>query len=141
MFKLDLIFNIKFFNMKLFFNIKLFFNTTAFFEGFTGLALIAVPKFLVQILFLSNIAALELIVIARIAGAALITIALLCWFAKDSFALLLRLLLFYNMAVAIIAIYSVTYLGLKSFGITAIIGYHMLFAVWGLVLLKKLQIN
>lgn len=119
---------------------KLFFKITAFFEGFTGLALIAVPKFLAQILFLSSIAGSEMIFIARIAGTALITIAFLCWFSKDSFALLMRLLLFYNIAVAIVAIYSVIALGLKSIGISAIICYHVIFAIWGLLLLKKHRI-
>lgn len=120
---------------------NLFLKATAIFEGLTGLSLIIAPNLLLQILFLSTFEESSAIFVARIAGIALFTIALLCWGIKDSVIFVLNLLLFYNIAVLIIAAYSLFYFKLKGMGIEVIISFHILFAAWGILVLKKHRKN
>lgn len=120
---------------------NLFLKVTAVFEGLTGLLLIAAPQVFIQILFLSTIEEASAIFIARIAGSALFTFALLCWYTKDSITLLLKILLFYNVSVVIIAIYSLFNFSLKGIGVGVIICFHLLFALWNMIVLKKHRID
>jgi hypothetical protein len=120
---------------------NLFLKVTAVFEGLTGFFLITAPQFLMQILFLSTVEEGPAIFIARIAGSALFTIALLCWYTKDSIILLLRILLFYNITAAVIAVYYLFHLSFKGIGVEVIISFHLLFAVWNMTVLKKYRID
>lgn len=116
---------------------NLFLKATAVLEGFTGLALIVAPKLIIQLLFLSSMEESGGIFISRVAGVALLTIALLCWLTKETFPLLVKLLLFYNIAVAVMGFYSLSDSGLKGMGVAAIISFHTFFAIWGIAVLKK----
>ncbi|TPG34807.1 hypothetical protein EAH81_22280 [Flavobacterium pectinovorum] len=120
---------------------NLFLKITAIFEGLTGLFLIIAPQIFIQILFLSKVEEASAIFIARIAGSALFSLALLCWYTKDSIRLLLKILLFYNTAAVIIAIYSIFNFSLKGIGVEVIICFHLLFALWNMLVLKKQRIN
>jgi hypothetical protein len=120
---------------------NLFLKVTAIFEGLTGLFLIIAPHIFIQILFLSKLGEASAIFIVRIAGAALFSLALLCWYTKDSITLLLKILLFYNITAVIIAIYSIFNFSLKGIGVEVIICFHLLFALWNMLDLKKQRIN
>ena len=61
---------------------KLLLSITALLEGFTGLALAFVPSLLVYILLGTSLTDPSAILIGRLAGAALITIAIACWLSR-----------------------------------------------------------
>ena len=55
---------------------------TALLEGATGLALVALPSRLVALLLGSSLDAPAAVTVARVAGVALIALALTCWLAR-----------------------------------------------------------
>ena len=56
---------------------------TALIEGVTGLALAIVPSLVVYILLGTSLTDISAILIARLAGAALFTIAIVCWLSRS----------------------------------------------------------
>jgi hypothetical protein len=76
---------------------------TALLEGATGLALLAVPVVPLWLLFAVKSPAPETCIVARIGGAALASIAVVCWLARNNppgQTASLAGLLFYNVAAA-----------------------------------------
>jgi len=61
---------------------KRFLTLTAILEGATGLALIAVPVMVVQLLLGAEISGAS-IPLGRVAGAALLALGIACWLARD----------------------------------------------------------
>jgi hypothetical protein len=75
------------------------------------------------------------LVVARVAGAALFTIGILCWVASnESSGLaargLLRALLFYNVAVLVALAHANLALQLTGIGLWPVVGLHAALAVW-----------
>jgi hypothetical protein len=120
---------------------KLFLKVTAVFEGLTGLALIFAPQLVIQMLFLSSLEETGGIIIARIGGAAILIIALLCWMTKEIFLLLIKLLLIYNIFVILITLYSLWDYGIQRSGLVIILLFHFVFAIWGFIVSRKYQKN
>ena len=75
-------------------------TTISFLEGATGLALMTFPSFVSVILLGSSLTDPKGIVIARVAGAALVSLAVACWFLRnyDRIPGFTYALLFYNLA-------------------------------------------
>ena len=104
---------------------------SAVIEVATGLALLAVPSFVGQLLLgheLSGIA----IPVARVAGIALIALGLACWPGRDegNLSRALRAMLFYNPLVAL----YLAYLGIGGQGTGPLlwpaVGLHTLIAIF-----------
>jgi hypothetical protein len=117
---------------------KNFLKLTFLFEGFIGIALIFVPKLVVSILFETTLEGKGGIMIAMIAGAAIVSIALICWIMKEIPSNeLVKILLFYNVAVVAIVIYGMLHLEIKGLGLWLVVVYHSVFAIWSWTLFKK----
>ena len=71
---------------------------TALIEGVTGLALAIMPSFVVSILLGTLLTDISAILIARLAGVALITIAIACWLSRSNTqsAVIVKAILAYN---------------------------------------------
>lgn len=108
---------------------------TAVLESATGLALLLAPALVASVLFGVGLDAPIALVVARIAGAALLALALACWLSRDdgrsrSAVGLVSALLLYNVAATAVLIHAG--LGLKPSGIALwpAVAAHVALAFW-----------
>ena len=105
---------------------------TSFLEGITGLALMLVPSLIVSILLGMPLNDLHSIIITRVAGAALVSIAIACWFSRKSESLngLIVALLFYNLASAVLLGYAGLHENLNGIALWPAVAAHFVMALW-----------
>ena len=105
---------------------------TSFLEGATGLALLAIPSLIVSILLGSPLTDPLSITITRVAGAALVSLAIVCWFLRRSKAIngLIISILFYNLASVVLLGYAGLYDSLVGVALWPAIAEHILMAGW-----------
>ena len=117
--------------------------TTAIVEAITGLLLMAAPLYVASMLFGEESLGEVALTIARIAGAALISLALACLFSQNSVHAVnvVKAMLFYNIAAAIVLIYSKLGLELKGIGLVPAIVVHLILAVWSIVVIRTSSIK
>jgi hypothetical protein len=91
---------------------------TSFLEFTTGIAMLIAPSQVIKLLLGNGLDSPQLLVLARITGAALISIGVSCWSTKDLDAAaragLIRGLLIYNIAVPVVLIYAAINLGMRG---------------------------
>lgn len=112
---------------------------TSVLEGATGLALITKPSFIVTILLGSPLSDQLSILITRLAGAALVTLAFACWFSrnsKDTIGLIIALF-FYNLASVVLLGYAGLNDGQNGIALWPAIVSHIALAAWCVKLLLK----
>jgi hypothetical protein len=108
---------------------------TAILESGTGLVLIAVPSLLTQILFDVILETPAALAVVRIAGAALVSLGLACWLARNQIqsiaakGLVIAMFL-YNTVIALVLAYSAISLGLSGFGLWPAVLIHLSFGIW-----------
>ena len=82
---------------------------TSVFEITTGLVLIAIPSVTVSLLLGPSLTEPSGMLVARIGGAALITLAIACWLSRNdvqSSMVMIKALVFYNLAAALLLVYA-----------------------------------
>lgn len=114
---------------------KLLLIITAVFEGATGLALLAAPSMAVSTLLGAELDTPAALVVGRIAGAALVALAIACWHARDGerygiAAGVVTCMFVYNLAAALIVTYAGVGLGLRSALMWPVIVTHTVLAAW-----------
>ena len=108
---------------------------TAILESGSGLVLIAVPSLLTQILFDVILETPAALAVVRIAGAALVSLGLACWLARNQIqsiaakGLVIAMFL-YNTVIALVLAYSAISLGLSGFGLWPAVLIHLSFGIW-----------
>ncbi len=108
---------------------------TALLEAATGLALLAMPSALASLLLGATLDTAGAATIARVAGAALLTIAFICWQAREhgqsrpGRAVVVALLI-YNLAVAAVLVHGSLALKLAGIGLWPAVIAHGLLAAW-----------
>lgn len=108
---------------------------TAILESGTGLVLIAVPSLLTQILFDVILETPAALAVVRIAGAALVSLGLACWLARNQIqsiaakGLVIAMFL-YNTVIALVLAYSAISSGLSGFGLWPAVLIHLSFGIW-----------
>jgi len=108
---------------------------TALLEGVTGLALVAVPSRLAALLLGSSLDAPAASTIARVAGVALVTLAVACWLTRhdgQSRAArgLVAALALYHTGVVIVLAYASIGLTLSGSGLWPTVLFHAAMTVW-----------
>lgn len=108
---------------------------TALIEALTGLALLATPSLLVSLLIGAELDSTTGMVLARVAGAALLSIGIVSWLARNdrrspATGGLVRALLLYNVAVAAILVHAHFALGLSGIALWPAVIVHVAMAGW-----------
>jgi len=112
---------------------------TALIEGVTGLALAAMPSFVVSILLGTSLTDISAILIARLAGVALITIAIACWLSRSNTqsAVIVKAMLAYNVFSIVLLVYAVLVEQISGPGLWPAVLLHFGLLVWCLSLLRQ----
>jgi hypothetical protein len=108
---------------------KLLLTTTAVLEAATGLGLLVAPAVLARLLLGTTLDAPAALTVARVAGAALITLGVACWLSRENGRALVVAMLFYNVAATAVLAYAVG-LALSGIGLWPTIGLHAALAIW-----------
>ena len=106
----------------------------AWLEAVTGLVLLIAPSLLVSILLGAPLDTSSGAVLARVAGAALLSLALICWLARNDqqhqAKRLIKALLLYNATVVAVLIHAYAALGLSGIGLWPAVVVHIVLAGW-----------
>ncbi len=114
---------------------------TAVLEAGTGLALVASPALPARLLFGTALDTPTATVIARIAGAALLSLGVACWLARHDVASraatgLTAAMLLYNVAVAALLAHAGSVSGLSGAGLWPGVILHVSLAMWCILCLR-----
>jgi hypothetical protein len=114
---------------------------TAALEVVTGLGLLAAPAEIVSSLLGGEPDTPVNFVVARVAGAALVALALACWGARieprsQAAAGVVTAMLAYNAIVAAVLVYAGTRLELSGPGLWPAVGLHLALAAWCVACLR-----
>jgi len=119
---------------------KILLIVTAVLEAATGLALVLSPSMPASLLLGASLDTPGLVV-ARVAGAALLALATACWLARNdpesrAASGLIAALLLYNVAVVTVLVHAGTGLGLSGIGLWPTVVLHAALAVWCIACLR-----
>jgi len=119
---------------------------TAVAEAATGLALLGSPSLVVSILLGGSLDMPVALVVARVGGAALLSIGVACWLARNdqqstAATGLIAALLLYNTAVVAVLVYAGMGLGFSGIGLWPAVVLHAALAVWCIACLRTRQVN
>lgn len=115
---------------------------TAVLESATGLALLLAPALVASLLFGVSLDAPIGLVVARIAGAALLALGVACWLARDedrssrSASGLIAALLLYNVAATAVLIHAGLGLNLSGIALWPAVVAHVALAFWCMACLR-----
>ena len=120
---------------------KPLFIATAVIEGGAGLGLAIAPALLVSILIGAPLDTTAGLLVARLAGAALLALTAACWLARNdqnrAAGGLILSMLFYNTAAAGLLAYAGIGLRLSGIGLWPAVVIHMAMAIWCLACLIR----
>ena len=120
---------------------KPLFTLTAAIEMLTGIGLVAAPSVLVRLLLGVPLEAPAAHVVAGLAGAALLSIGLACWLARDDGAsragrALLAAITLYNIAAVALLTFAGLGLGLNGLGLWPAVILHGALTLWCVACLR-----
>ena len=108
---------------------------TAVLEAATGLALSLSPALPVSLLLGASLDTPGGLTVARLAGAALLSLGVVCWLARDDRRSctargIVAAMLLYNVAAVAVLAHARLGLGLSGIGLWPVIGLHTALGVW-----------
>ena len=115
---------------------------TGIIETATGLGLVAVPSVVVRLLLGSPLGTSAAVMLARVAGAALLALGVACWLARDDTqsraarGLVVAMLMYNLVATAVLAFAGIG-LGLHGVVLWPAVVLHAAMAVWCVVCLRR----
>jgi hypothetical protein len=112
---------------------------TAVFEALTGIALIVVPSRIVSLLIGTTLDGAGAMTVARIAGAALLSLAIACWLLRNNTAALgvVNAMLVYNIAATAVLLYGDFGYKLSAVGLWPAVLLHAALAMWCFISLRQ----
>lgn len=122
-------------------------TVTSIIESAAAVVLLLFPSLFTSLLFGVTLDAPVAVIVARVAGAAIFSLAVACWLVrndvnKTSAKGLVIAMLFYNTFITLILIYAALFISLSGFGLWPVIVTHTTMSVWCIInLLKKTMKN
>ncbi len=118
---------------------KLLLTVTALVEAATGLALALAPSLVVSILLGTALSDPTAILIGRLAGAALITIAIACWLSRSDTqsSVMVKAILVYNVFSIVLLVYAGLVAGISGPGLWPAVLLHLILLVWCVPFLRR----
>lgn len=112
---------------------------TAIFEAATGLALAVLPALVVSLLLGTSLSDPAAILVCRLTGGALLTIAIACWLSKtDTESLVMvKVMLGYNLFATTLLLYAVLAEGIKGPALLPAVLFHVFLFIWCVLLVWK----
>ncbi len=114
---------------------------TAIVESATGLGLLVTPGVLSRLLLGATLDAPAALTVARVAGAALLTLGVACWGSRHHGRALVGALLFYNVAATAVLAHGAFGLALSGLGLWPAIGLHTALAGWCAAVLNSTRLH
>jgi hypothetical protein len=118
-------------------------TVTSIIEFPTAVILLVFPSLIAKLLFGVTLDTPIAVIVARVAGAAILALAVACWFARNyginsaANGLVVAMFL-YNTSITLILIYAALVLSLSGIGLWPVVLLHMAMSVWCIInLLKK----
>jgi hypothetical protein len=120
---------------------KALLTTTAILEGVTGLILTVAPSFLVSVLLGVAIRDPAAILLGRLSGAALISIAVACWLSRNDTlpSVMVKAMVVYNIAATSLLAYAGLAARLSGPGLWPVVLLHAGMAAWCISALWRSQ--
>jgi hypothetical protein len=114
---------------------------TAVLETATGLALLALPVTAVSLLLGASLDTPGAVAVAHVTGAALLSLGLACWLARNDGGtrlgrVVITAMLAYNIVVAGVLVHASLGLELAGIGLWPAAGLHSALAVWCVAILR-----
>src|SRR5881628_1811813 len=115
---------------------------TGIIETATGLGLVAVPSVVVRLLLGSPLNTSAAVMLARVAGAALLALGVACWLARDDTQSraargLVVAMLIYNIPATAVLAFAGIGLGLHGVALWPAVVLHAAMAIWCIVCLRR----
>ena len=115
---------------------------TALIEAATGLALIAAPSVVVQLLLGSPLGTSAALTLGRVAGSALLALGIACWLARDDTQSratrgLVSAVALYNLATVAVLSFAGVGFGLHGVALWPAVILHAMMSVWCIARLRR----
>jgi hypothetical protein len=112
--------------------VKSLLKTTATIEAVTGVALVVAPSSLVSVLMNASLEGSGALIVARITGFALLSLAIACWQSRNnsSASAIVQAMLFYNITIAALLVYCIFVEKFSALGLGPVLILHIGLAVW-----------
>lgn len=125
-------------------NTKLLLVVTAVLELATGIAMLIAPSFVAELLLGAGLDSPESMVVARVAGAAIVSIGLTCWLSKDGGGPRTGLvvgLLAYNVSIPVLFIHAAVAERMHGVALWPATVLHSVLAIWCIACLRSKDQN
>ena len=110
---------------------------TAIIEAATGLGLLTAPAMLAQLLLGGTLDTPAALTVARVGGAALLTISVACWLSRENGRAVVTAMLFYNVVIVGLLVHAALALALSGPGLWPTVALHLAFAFWCMACLRS----
>jgi len=119
---------------------------TAALETAIGLALLGVPSLVISLLLGGSLDAPAALLVARVTGAALLSLGVACWLARNdeksrAAVGLVTAMLLYNAAAVLVLLYASIGLALSGIGLWPAVLLHAALAVWCIACLRNQRVS
>jgi len=119
---------------------------TAAVEAAGGLALLGLPSLVASLLLGGSLDAPSALVVARVTGAALLSLGVACWLARHDERSraargLIAAMLFYNAAIVVVLVHAGMGLRLSGIGLWPTVVLHAALAAWCVACLRTRRVN
>jgi len=116
---------------------------TALLEFGTGLALLTVPSLIAKLLLGDGLCSRQAMVVARVAGVALVSLGVACWLGRNgervTKSCLAAGMLIYNLGVPILLLHAWIAWSLYGWGLWPATLLHAGLAVWSIMCLRRIR--